>query len=938
MSIGTTPLIRHYGVAIAAVAVALLLKFLFDPFLELKSSFLIFFAAVMVSAWYGGKIPGVIATLLSALVSDYFFLSPAMRTLLENTSGQNARLALFVVEGVLVSWIIDSLHRSKRRAETNLVSLQESEEQFRQLSENIYEVFWMADRVSDRILYISPAYERIWGRSCQSLRGNPHSYLEAIHPDDRESAIATFNQQRQGQTTSVEYRVIQPDGTIRWVWDRGFPIFDQAGKVYRVAGVAEDITERKQAEQERLQLLQREQQARAEVELQRSYLHGLLMQAPAFICIHRGPEHVYEFVNARYQKLMGDRNLIGKSVHEALPDLEAQGFFDQLTEVYTTGKPYFGQEVRAHLQRSDRPLVEEGYFNLVYQPMYGLNGSIEGVMAFIFEVTDHVLSRHQSELLAKYLRSQQKALKDSEERYRSLIEATTQIIWHTDSNGEMRSGQMRWCTFTGQTAADYQGLGWLDAVHPEDRSLTQEQWKWAIAHQEPYEVEHRLRRQDGEYRYMSVRAVPVFDQDGTIREWIGVHSDITERKQAEAEREQLLTREQAARAEAEAASHTKDEFLSTLSHELRTPLNAMLGWTQLLRHRKFNESTTSRALETIERNTRSLAQLIDDVLDVSRIITGKLHLKVDTVDLPTIILATVEAVRPAAEAKNIQLKSSFVPSACLIWGDAKRLQQVIWNLVSNAIKFTPDGGRVTIDLVRCESYVRILVSDTGEGIHPSFLPHVFDRFRQADGSTTRAHGGLGLGLSIVRHLVELHGGRVQVFSPGKDQGSTFIVDLPDLSGLLRDKSLSGGSEQASQLVETHFQAPSLEGLRILVVDDEADTRHLLVTVMEQYGAEAIAVDSATAALEIFPNFKPDVLVSDIGMPGEDGYSLMHKVRTLASQQVGNVPAAVALTAYADQENQKEALQAGFQMHMSKPVSPSELAIAVANLTGRLVQH
>jgi signal transduction histidine kinase/DNA-binding response OmpR family regulator len=414
-----------------------------------------------------------------------------------------------------------------------------------------------------------------------------------------------------------------------------------------------------------------------------------------------------------------------------------------------------------------------------------------------------------------------------------------------------------------------------------------------------------------------------------------LQQEVTERKQAEEERAKLLVREQAARAEAEAANRTKDEFLATLSHELRTPLTAVLGWAHLLRSGKLPEETAASALETIERNARAQSQLIDDLLDVSRIITGKLNLDARPVELGPIIQAAINSVRPSAEAKNIQLEMELDLTIGEVAGDGNRLQQVVWNLFSNAIKFTPDNGRVDVHLRRVNSHVEIVVSDTGQGISAEFLPHVFDRFRQADGTTTRTHGGLGLGLAIVRHLVELHGGTVRADSPGAGQGATFTVNLPLISGGMAQ----GQGERAHKASVDEGPPPhylALGGLRVLVVDDEVDTRDLIAEVLARGGAEVQTAATASEALGVLERWIPDVLVSDIGMPDEDGYALIKKVRGLDAKQPGWIPA-LALTAYAGVEDRMRALSAGFQMHMSKPLDPGELLAVVASLGGRSVK-
>jgi signal transduction histidine kinase len=399
---------------------------------------------------------------------------------------------------------------------------------------------------------------------------------------------------------------------------------------------------------------------------------------------------------------------------------------------------------------------------------------------------------------------------------------------------------------------------------------------------------------------------------------------------------EILVRERTAelsraKLQAEEANRMKDEFLATLSHELRTPLNAMLGWAQVLRMGKLDEAASSRALETIERNARAQAQLIADLLDVSRIITGKLRLDFQPVELPRIIDATLESVRPAADAKGIGLEVSLDPLASPVLGDADRLQQVVWNLLSNAIKFTPRDGAVAVRLHQNGANAEVRVSDSGVGIRPDFLPYVFDRFRQAESTITRSHGGLGLGLSIVRHLVELHGGTVAVESQGEGLGAAFTVQLPVRPAVAGTAApLPGPCESKAG----PWDNPALlAGLSVLVVEDEEDTRELLVTALEQCGARVVAVSSAGDALLRMDAALPDVLVSDLAMPDEDGYALIRQVRARGAGQGGEVPAA-ALTAYARAEDRVRALAAGFHMHLPKPIDPTELVNMVASLAGR----
>lgn len=431
-----------------------------------------------------------------------------------------------------------------------------------------------------------------------------------------------------------------------------------------------------------------------------------------------------------------------------------------------------------------------------------------------------------------------------------------------------------------------------------------------------------------------LRAITVLQQKARSLE-----AEIAERKEIEEQLRGSLIREQLARAEAESANRLKDEFLANVSHELRTPLNAIIGWSHMLRHDHMDEETVVRGIETIERNAKAQAQLIEDILDVSRVITGKLRLNIELVDMASVINAAIDAVQLAADSKDIQLKVTLDPSARRVSGDAGRLQQIVWNLLSNAIKFTPAGGCVRVQLERADSCAQIRVSDTGCGISPDFLPFIFDRFRQADGSSTRRHGGLGLGLAIVRHLIELHGGTVRADSPGEEGGSTFTIKLPLAPAHERAKSPRRETESlwAKEDGKAHDKPlPSLEGVQVLLVDDDQDTLQMLAVVLASFRATVQTASSVTEALEVLQWFKTDVLVSDLAMPEEDGYSLIGKVRALDVIGGQQIPA-VALTAYVRVEDRTQALKAGFNMFVPKPVEPNELVTAIANLTERTVK-
>ncbi|MDZ7953715.1 response regulator [Nostoc sp. DedQUE09] len=558
-------------------------------------------------------------------------------------------------------------------------------------------------------------------------------------------------------------------------------------------------------------------------------------------------------------------------------------------------------------------------------------------------------------------------LRQSEERFRSLSTCSPVGIFETDTEGDCKYTNPRYQIICGLKAAESLEKRWLESVHPEDRERAIASWSAYICEGREYSEEFRFQAAHGNIRWVQVRSSPMLSSQGDLLGYVGTLEDITERKQAEEVRAQVI-REQTARQEAEAANRMKDEFLAVLSHELRTPLTSMLGWSKILRAKKLDEKATSRALEAIERNAISQMQLIEDILDVSRIIRGQLRLNVSAVNLLTVMEAALDAVRPLAEPKDIQLNTVLDTSIGSVYGDPARLQQIVWNLLTNAIKFTPKGGRVEVRLskhvgfsisdfsVSAQSngfglgvdgknlassnidessnlqsqiqnlksqYAQIEVIDTGVGISSEFLPKVFERFRQADSTTTRSHNGLGLGLAIVRHLVELHKGTIFAQSSGTGQGATFTVRLP----LLQDNR---GNREATGKNSSPIASTPLAGLRVLVVDDEADTRNFLSFMFEEYGAFATAVASVDEVLAVLEQAKPDILISDIGMSGQDGYTLIRKLRSLEPEKGGRIPA-IALTAYTREEDRLEALSAGFQQHLSKPIDPNKLISAVINV-------
>ena len=522
---------------------------------------------------------------------------------------------------------------------------------------------------------------------------------------------------------------------------------------------------------------------------------------------------------------------------------------------------------------------------------------------------------------------------EAENRQKIAIEAGRLGIWRYSPESHIYEADARILELSGITPDEFDGTGksLFQNLHPDDLPHVKQSLNEAVANDSRYFDEFRIIHKDQTTHWIQATAQTQKTADGKTY-LIGFSSDFTERREAENKLAEILELEKHARLEAEAANRTRDEFLATVSHELRNPLNAILGWSRLLQRNQVDAASYRKAIDAVVRNAEAQNHLIEDLLDVSRIIAGKLRLEIAPINPAEFVEAAAETVRPAAEAKEVALIVEIEPEINQISGDANRLQQVVWNLLSNAIKFAPKKGVVSVAVKLVNSMIEISVTDDGLGISPEFLPNVFDRFRQADASTVRRFGGLGLGLAIVRHLVEMHGGTVEAASAGENLGSTFTVKLPV-------SAVSAKTEDVLSKSEVNFSndaapAVNLSGLSILTVDDEADTCHLLSQVLSYYGARVRTAQSAVEALAEFKKGQFDVIVSDIGMPDEDGYSLIQKIRALPNGAGKKIPA-IALTAFTRPTDRVKTLEAGFQMHVSKPVEPDELAAVIASLTDRL---
>jgi PAS domain S-box-containing protein len=717
------------------------------------------------------------------------------------------------------------------------------------------------------------------------------------------------------------------DAWFNWSYS---PIRDEAGQVGGLLCVCNEVTDQVRAERERDRLeMERERLSRI-VEGERANLANIIGRAPAFICACHGPEHTFDLANDRYYELIARRDIIGKTVRQALPEIAGQGYFELLDTVYRTGEPHFGSESPVLLRRWGGDALDRRFINFVYQALYGADGHVSGIFVHGVDVTEMVESRE--------------ALRESEQRYRGIVDQSVAGIAETDASGQFIIVNDRFCELTGHARSELLKLTLQEITHPEDLNRNADILDSVVNGDRSFQIEKRYVRPDQSLVWVHNNVSVLREPNGSMKGLVVVCIDITTRKQAEASREELLAQrehllesERAVRIDLQRESKIKDEFLATLSHEIRTPLNAILGWSQIIRKSNDPEDL-AQGLDTIERNARAQSQIVEDLLDMSRIISGKVRLDVQRLNLSAIVQAAVDTARPTADAKGVRLQSVIDPlHGATVSGDANRLQQIMWNLLSNAVKFTPRDGRVQVLLERVNSHVEISVIDTGEGIKPEFLPYVFDRFRQADASTTRRHGGLGLGLAIVKQLTELHGGSVRVKSAGPGLGTTFIVALP-LTVVHPEPQPAPERRHPSAAPPSMSDCSALgvdiTNVRVLVVDDEPDARALVKRLLEECDAQVTAAGSAAEAMRCMLEKNFDVIVSDIGMPLEDGYSLIRRIRALSKENGGNTPA-IALTAYARVEDRVKAISAGFQLHVTKPVEPAELITMVASASGRI---
>ncbi|MCT7966033.1 PAS domain S-box protein [Laspinema sp. D1] len=956
-------------------------------------------------------------------------------------------------------------------------ALRQSTERFRIAAENTSDLIYEWEIARGRVEWFGNIDEQL-GYEEGAFARTRQAWLERLHPSDRERVENAIDRHLQTREPfDEEYQIQRADGIYLYWSDRGTALWDDQGQPYKWIGATTDITLRQWAQSEILKLNRTLKRRVKE-------LQTLVKFIPIGIAISEDPHCEQIQFNSVLAHNLGISSPILPYYHPQ-PEATAHGF-----KLYHNGQELAPEEFPMRYAATHQVEVLEFEVDAIHEdgrviefltyaaPILDEEGQTRGAVGAFVDIT------HRKQI--------EEALRNSEELYRSLAEALPQMIFLFTLQGKLEYCNPSGVSYIGLSLEQILQRSALEWIHPSDRSEALAHWRKASNSATAYEIEVRLRRLDGVYRWHTLRLNPITGVGDRLLKWLGTATDIDDRKRSQQQERFLATassvlansldyqttldsvahltvptladwcaidvvekdgtidrlavahidpaKEQLAQElfrryppkkdmttgqlnvlrtgeselyphipdsllieaaldaehlrilrelrlhsgmcvplkargktlgtitfvseagsrsydrtdlimaeklahraaialdnarlyrEAQEANRLKDEFLATLSHELRTPLNSILGWAQILRHRRLSEEKMGLALETLERNARLQFQLIEDLLDVSRIITGKLRLNVASVSLNQAIKEAIESVRPAAEAKHIQLKIQLDRHAGPVSGDRDRLQQIVWNLLSNAIKFTPPEGCVTAILEQFQNSIQIRIVDTGQGIKPEFLPYVFDRFRQADSSSTRAYNGLGLGLAIVRHLTELHGGTVSADSPGLGQGAMFTVELPlmprcEISERTESQVLS--VESPPELNPTH----SLEGVRVLVVDDEADARSLLTLVLEECGAQVQAAASVRQALIAIPQFYPQVLISDIAMPEEDGYTLIHQIRRMELSEGGYLPAA-AVTAYARSEDRTRALKAGYDIHLPKPVDTAELIAVVERLAAR----
>jgi len=919
----------RYAIAVLAALAAGALRGALSSIWSEYLPFLIFIPAIVLSAWAGRFWPGMLTTVLGAGIADYFWLPPFGSFKLGGLADV-VGLLFFIGIGALISALSETMHRGRRRLESLLHSIDEGFVVFDQR--------WRCRYVNDHAaaLLQLPASSAI-GKAIWDL-----------FPDIVGTDIETKLRRSSAEPAPIAFETLyRPYG--RWLRARVFPTPDG------FSALLEDTTEQKRAAEASLRL-------------------AAIVRWSEEAVIGKDLDGIITAWNPAAERLFGFTapEAIGRSIRMIVP-ADRQTEEDEVLSRLRRGETIEHFET-VRIRKDGTPIS----IAVTVSPIKDADGRIVGASKIARDIGERLRTEVERDRLLTAEQAARARAESAERRATLLSESSAILSSSLESATTLRTVSQLvvprfadWCIVDLVTRENTLERVAVSAAGAESDALLAELQRYAPdwASSQPSAEAIRSRRtvvipevtedtlvstaRDDQHlaimrrlRPYSALAVPMTTRSGVIgaitlvRTTQGRQYDAADVEMAEelarraalaVDNATLYSEAEQARALAEGANRAKDEFLAVVSHELRTPMNAVYGWARMLQMGQIDSATTPRALDAIVRNAHVQLQLIDDLLDVSRIISGKMRLDIRPVDLHPVLESALDAVRPAADAKGLRLQSLVDPSAGPLNGDPDRLQQVVWNLLMNAVKFTPRDGRIQLALQRVGSHLEIVVSDTGAGIKPELLPVIFDRFKQGESGSTRNKGGLGIGLALVRHLVELHGGSVTAESAGEGQGATFRVKLPLVAAFIEPQE-ERAHPTAGQPVPT-YHGPSLRGLRVLVVDDDPDALDLIATILRRAEAEARLCSSPPEALAMLRSWKPHVLVSDIEMPGEDGYSLIRKVRELAGSEGGQIPA-VALTAYGRPEDRVRSLSAGYSMYVAKPVDPVELGVIVANLAGR----
>lgn len=816
----------------------------------------------------------------------------------------------------------------------------ESVERLKQIVDSVPILIGYVDN-EFRYQFANRAYEKWYKLLPEQLVGR--HVVDILGEETFSRVESRLRQGLAGESFAYEAELTFPDGIPRHVGISYVPDIAADGTVRGIIGIGEDISNRKQAE---LGLRNSERMAKFLVAFGDATRpltdpDEIMAVSARLLGEHlRADRCVYAEIEEDENHLLLKDDYTMPGVASIVGRYSLTDFGPDVFRTLRKGQPFV-------MEDTERDLLDEKYLaaykqtsirSVVAMPLHK-NGKLVAAMAVHTANAPRKWEEDEIDLVQlitdRCWESIERArviqtLGASENRFRIMADSTPVFIWLADGTRAYTWFNKPWLDYTGRTMEQELGSGWAEGVHADDLQQYLDIYASAFDKRTPFRMEYRLRNHAGEYHWILNSGTPLFNESGTFMGYIGSCVDIHDRKVAEQEREELLIAERAARTEAERANRLKDEFLSTLSHELRTPLNAMLGWAEMMRSGELAPEDVNVGLEVISRNVRAQTQIVDDLLDMNRIISGRIRLEVQRTDVSEIIDTVLESIRPAANARHIRLTKVIDSVISPIMGDPGRLQQIIWNLLINAVKFTPKDGIVQTIMRRTDSHMEIVVSDSGEGIAPAHLPHIFERFRQVDSSTTRRHGGLGLGLAIVKSLTELHGGSVHATSPGLGKGATFTLRLPIAAVAAEMENEPVMEPRTTAEPAGHQEIPSLAGISVLAIDDDDDSRDVIQRVLRSAGATVLTAGSAAEALILLNDSHPNVILCDIGMPGMDGYQFIREVRKRSAEEGGKLPA-IALTAFARSQDRRQAFTAGFQAHIAKPAEPGELIALIASL-------